>query len=244
MKELIRRLFFPPRCAACHALVDWYETGVGLCEACFKEWRAEKEERCAICGESVSRCGCMPDAMQKAKCEGFRKLNYYDPKTRKKVQNRVVYTVKESRVRSTFEFLAKEMLPLVRETVGERSTDEFCITYLPRTRKAKRRYGVDQAEQLARALSSLSGIEWTEVFERDGGVAQKGLSPAERARNAQKSYRLKNGVELHGKRILLIDDVVTTGAGMAVGARLCRRAGAASIFGLALSSDIANREIQ
>ncbi|MBQ9806862.1 MAG: ComF family protein [Clostridia bacterium] len=244
MKGLLKRLFFPPRCASCRELVDWYGQGVGLCDACMREWEIEKREACAICGEAVCKCNCMPEEMQKAKCKGFRKLAYYYPNTHKKVQNRLIYTIKENAVRNSFEFLAGELLGAVKEIVGEDPTENFLIAYLPRTREAKRRYDVDQAEQLARALSAVSGIEIVRAFERNGGVQQKELTPAQRTKNARESYRIRSDVSLKGKQILLVDDIVTTGAGMAVGAKLCRRAGAAGVYCLAAASDIVNREIQ
>ncbi len=244
MKTLIKRLFFPPRCAACRELVDWYEHGVGLCDSCMGEWKIEKRETCAICGETVGKCNCMPVVMQKAKCKGFRKLAYYHPNKRKKVQNRLIYTIKENAVRNSFEFLAKELHFAVKEIVGEDLPEQFLITYLPRSRAAKRRYDVDQAEQLARALSAVSGIAMVQAFERDGDVQQKELTPPERAKNARESYRIKENLTLEGKQILLVDDIVTTGAGMAVCARLCKRAGARDVYCLAVASDITNREIQ
>ena len=243
MKDLLRRLFFPPRCAACREIVDWYDTGIGLCPSCRNEWTFERRERCAICTKEVSTCACMPESMQKAKCEGLRKLTYYYPNTRKKVQNRVIYTVKENRARTAFAFLAKEMQPMIEEIVGERFRGDFCIAYLPRTKEAKRKYDVDQAEQLARAFSQATGIELIHALVRVGGVSQKRLLQAQRAKNAQQSYTLKKDVSLAGKHILLVDDIVTTGAGMAVGTKLLRKAGADSVCGLAVASDITNREI-
>lgn len=244
MSSLIKRLFFPPRCAACRELVDWHEENLGLCKACMPLWQTEKRETCAICGEAVSKCGCMPQAMQRAKCKAFYKLTYYYPNTRKKVQNRLVYTIKENAVRNSFEFLAKELLPTVERIVNEDPCGDYLISYLPRTREAKRKYDVDQAEALARALSKLTGIEFCHALERIGGVQQKELTLAARAKNARESYRLRADAEIKGKQMILVDDVVTTGAGMAVGARLCRKAGALAVYCLSVASDITNREIQ
>lgn len=243
MKDLIGRLLFPPRCAACRELLDWYEKGKGLCARCQAEWTAEMRELCTICTKEVANCSCMPELMQKAKCEGFRKLTYYYPKTRKKVQNRVIYTIKESCTRTAFDYLANGLKPMVDEIVGDRAPTDFCIAYLPRTRAARERYGVDQAEQLARALSKLTGIALIQALLRDGGKEQKQLVSNERLRNAQGSYRIKDGIDLSGKRVLLVDDLVTTGASMAVGVKLLRRAGAKSVYALAVASDITNREI-
>lgn len=243
MKGLIGRLLFPPRCAACGALLDWYKEGCGLCESCMEAWSREKREACAICAKDVCLCSCMPEMMKKAKCEGFRKLTYYYPNTKKKVQNRVIYTIKEKRARTAFAFLASEMKPLVDEIVGELPISDFCIVYLPRTTEAKRKHDLDQAEQLARALSKQTGILLVPAIDRLGGKEQKRLLPSERLKNAQKSFLIKNEAPLVGKHILLVDDLVTTGAGMAVATKLLRRAGAKSVYALTVASDVINREI-
>ena len=244
MSSLIKRLFFPPHCAACRELVDWHEKNIGLCESCMLEWQIEKHENCAICGEAVCNCHCMPQALQQAKCKAFYKLTYYHPRIRKKVQNRLIYTIKENAVRNSFEFPAKELLPMVEKIVSENPDGEYLISYLPRSREAKRKYDVDQAEQLACALSKLSGISLVRVLERIGGVQQKELGAQERMKNARNSYRLREGTEIKGKQIILVDDIVTTGAGMAVGTKLCRKAGALAVYCMAVASDITNREIQ
>ena len=243
MKGLIGRLLFPPRCAACKSLLDWYEDGCGLCEGCIGAWNQEKREHCAICAKEISACSCMPEMMKKAKCGGFFKLTYYYPNTKKHVQNRVIYAIKEKRARTAFDFLAKEMQPLVEKIVGEAQKSEFCIVYLPRIRKAKRRYEVDQAEQLARALSGRTGIAIAPVLVRNGGKEQTRLTPNERMKNAQASFFLENEEQICGKCVLLVDDLVTTGAGMSAATKLCRRAGATRVYAISVASDITNREI-
>ena len=243
MKGLIRRLLFPPRCAACRELSDWYPESVALCENCQADWENQKGERCLICGARVCDCDCMTEEMKKAKCEALGKLVYYHPNTRKPTQNRLLYAIKEHKTRHNFAFLAREMLPLVERFVKETDPASVVITYLPRTREAKRKYEVDQAEELARAISKHSGISVTCLLERLGGKPQKELSREARIRNARQSYQLKGAPDLKGKTILLVDDVVTTGAGMAVGARLLRRAGAKRVFCVAVATDICNREI-
>ena len=118
------------------------------------------------------------------------------------------------------------------------------LTFLPRGNAAKLEYGVDQAEELARALSVLSGIPLKKLIMRRRGKnkQQKKLSFDERIRNANASFRLARRAELSGKTVFLVDDIVTTGAGMAACTRLLRKAGAKNVYCLAAASDDANRE--
>jgi len=113
MKGLIRRLLFPPRCAACRELSDWYPESVALCENCQADWENQKGERCLICGARVCDCDCMTEEMKKAKCEALGKLAYYHPNTRKPTQNRLLYAIKEHKTRHNFAFLARELVLII-----------------------------------------------------------------------------------------------------------------------------------
>ena len=74
-----------------------------------------------------------------------------------------------------------------------------------------------------------------------GGRAQKRLNFQKRLQNAKKSYRICEDADVEGKTVLLVDDIVTSGASMAVGARLLRRAGAAMVVCVALATDDVHR---
>ena len=62
-------------------------------------------------------------------------------------------------------------------------------------------------------------------------------------KNAQASFFLENEEQICGKCVLLVDDLVTTGAGMSAATKLCRRAGATRVYAISVASDITNREI-
>jgi ComF family protein len=186
--------------------------------------------------------------MQKAKCRGFYKLVYYMPAKKTPVQNRLIYTVKQTRDRRTVDFLAKELWCSMKELLKEESIEQeqVILTYIPRSAMAKLQYGTDQAKELARAISRLSGIPMESLIRRKGGRAnsQKKLDPIARYKNAKNSFDAALGcdVDLKGKTVLLIDDIVTTGASMAVGTRLLRKMGAAEVYAFAIASDIYNRD--
>ena len=63
------------------------------------------------------------------------------------------------------------------------------------------------------------------------------LSAEERQHNLQGAFRVKEGTALAGKRILLVDDIMTTGATLYACARELRQSGAASVTAIVLASD-------
>jgi ComF family protein len=103
------------------------------------------------------------------------------------------------------------------------------VTWAPTTRARRRRRGFDQAELLARAVARALGLEARALLRRDGGVPQTGSSAAVRAKQVRfRSVRVDAGI-----RVIVVDDVVTTGATLRAAASALRSAGAAGIVGLA-----------
>jgi ComF family protein len=98
-----------------------------------------------------------------------------------------------------------------------------------------RRY--NQAALLAHAIRAAGGppvaADW--LVRRRRTPSQGRLSPAGRIRNVRGAFALRRGCDLAGKRAIIIDDVLTTGATVDECARVLRRAGAASIGVLTLA---------
>lgn len=85
------------------------------------------------------------------------------------------------------------------------------VTWAPTSGARARSRGFDQAELLARALAKELGVPCRRLLYRSHGTAQTGRSRAERLDGAHgPSFRARSA--RHGLRVLLVDDVVTTGA--------------------------------
>ena len=92
--------------------------------------------------------------------------------------------------------------------------------------------GFNQAELLARVVARHSGVPLQNLLQRKKATAaQAGLSDAERRTNMEHAFAVvnKHRPGLAGKHILLIDDVLTTGATLSAASRVLRRAGARRI---------------
>lgn len=92
--------------------------------------------------------------------------------------------------------------------------------------------------QLARRLGILWGIPVeTPLYVVRGTAAQKTLDRAERMRNARKAYACRTGADLGGKRVLLVDDIITTGATVSACALALLKAGAVEVTAAAIAAD-------
>lgn len=98
------------------------------------------------------------------------------------------------------------------------------------------RRGFNQSELLAREVSRRCGIPVLKAVRRTRATrTQAGLSPSARRENVAGAFRLRRRVRLEGMRLLLVDDVMTTGATAAACASALKRGGAAMVALLALA---------
>lgn len=106
---------------------------------------------------------------------------------------------------------------------------------LHRTRLIKRRY--NQSALLARALSKRCGVPMDAhcLLRVKRTPSQGGLSAKGRYRNVRGAFTVQSSEKIKGKRLVLIDDVMTTGATLNACARTLKRAGAARVDAVCLA---------
>lgn len=116
--------------------------------------------------------------------------------------------------------------------MAEQKTDksDCVLTWLPRGQKALKKYGHDQAKKICLELSHELGIPALPLLSRKGGKEQKKLSGRDRAKNSAQSIFLNNKLKgfdckdrasdakiqdfVEGKTVIVVDDIITTGASM------------------------------
>lgn len=90
--------------------------------------------------------------------------------------------------------------------------------------------GFATGELLARRMSLRLGIPFEDIVAaRDGKTEQKRLSAKQRRENARSSFYLRKGADVRGKRIIIVDDVSTTGSTLSAVAEILLNAGAADV---------------
>ena len=105
------------------------------------------------------------------------------------------------------------------------------MVVVPNHWKKKLRLGYNQAEEYAKILSRKLDIPLNHKIlrKRKGNISQAKSDKLSRIQNLKSSYELMNRVDLKGKHVLLVDDVITTGATIEICAQLLKIAGAEKI---------------
>lgn len=109
---------------------------------------------------------------------------------------------------------------------------------IPLFYKRERERGFNQAELLARAISGALKIPFKkDILERikDTPAQAKTSSRKERFENIKNAFELKRDLSLWRPEVILVDDVLTTGATMSEAAKTLRKAGAKKIIGLVVA---------
>jgi ComF family protein len=100
----------------------------------------------------------------------------------------------------------------------------------------------NQALALAQVVCRQTGwpLWWDQLERTRPTQAQVGLDAAERRRNVRQAFRVRQAEAVEGRRILLIDDVMTTGSTVHECARVLKRAGAGSVQVLTVARQLRN----
>ena len=127
---------------------------------------------------------------------------------------------------------------LMAEKAAEVYADRFdAVTWVPVSKKRLKKRGFDQARMLCASLCVDWHIDPQETLRKTGdNPPQSGIDdPAARRANVLDMYEPVSPENIAGKRFLLIDDIVTTGATLAECVRVLKAAGAADVVSLTLA---------
>ena len=204
-------LLFPPRCALCRCLLTGNETD--FCTDCRKD------------------APIFPEIEGNRHPDGKTRLQFLDSCTA------VWYykgNVRKGILRLKFSGASHLAVPygrMLAMKVYSGGKERFdWITWVPVSAKRRRKRGYDQAELIAHAVGKELGLVPTALLRKlRDNPAQSGLKAEGRRANVLGVYAFSGRPEIRGGRILLIDDVFTTGSTAEECARVLKTAGAAEV---------------
>src|SRR3989338_1163556 len=111
------------------------------------------------------------------------------------------------------------------------------VLAIPASRARKKSRGYNQAELLAEKFSKKTSISYVPdvLIKSRNTVSQTSLAGRERLFNQKDSFAVANQEKIKNKKIILVDDILTTGATLSEAARALKEAGASEITGLVVA---------
>lgn len=219
---------FPPVCIACRV------PGRLVCAACAQAVEPVGSTFCENCGRpqpfTVRQC---PECQQQGATplQGVRIAARYTSPLRE-----LIHAFKYEHQPGLASPLARYLVALVQTQSWQNTFPSIDgVVPIPLYQARYQERGYNQAELLASAFcrSVQYPLRSAWLVRQRSTHSQVGLTAAERQRNVQDAFVATNTVL--GKRILLIDDVYTTGATMRACAQAALDAGAIAVYGLALA---------
>lgn len=205
--DLLTEFVFPPTCAGCNSAGSW------LCAMC-------SERLVDLDGPGTRE----PTGTDFSPFELHARFVYVEP------VRRAIHLLKYERQRARSEWFASQLEPLVAPLIDGHSV----LQPVPLTSRRQRDRGFNQSTEIARHLSKRLGIPMRDDLSRTRETRpQVELSGLERVANVRGAFRAD--AQFDGCRVLLVDDVITTGATMRECASACFEAGAESVVGLAIA---------
>lgn len=219
LKGFLTDLIYPNRCPFCRGFIRFDRL---CCEECFSEILWADENICRRCGKPrAPRCRCGEGIFYDmcaaaAYYSGGAKKGIINLKYRGGLNAAVIF----GRV--------------LRDELKEMDAwDGITMAVpVPMSKRQQRQRGYNQAEELAFAVTEGTdiGVRTDLIFRRYSKTAQHTLSAEERKTAAQNTYFAKSGEKLSGGAVLLVDDVLTTGATFDKCAELLKELGAESVI--------------
>ncbi len=224
-KERILRLLFPPKCICCDSLLDFDASLPHICEKCTPKIKTSPIRVCPKCDRPMDLNAyapyCLYCAGQKVRFEYLISPLVYD-----EICSEIV---KKFKYNERVEFV-KSLAPILWDRIKEydKNADFDIIIPAPSSKTKGFKLRTEHMKIFCEELSRISGIPTKELlFKKEGVKSQNSLLAKERRTN------LKGKIKYTGtayNKVLLVDDIYTTGATVDECSLMLKKAGCKEIY--------------
>ncbi len=229
IKKFILDVFFPKFCLVCG------KEGSYLCDDCFSLIDVSERQYCPFCSPAkivLDGKTCSYHRRTK-KLNGLYSATSYDNFIIKKL----IHQLKYSYVKEIADPLSKIIIVHLANINKLENFSDFILLAVPLHKRKLKRRGFNQSEEIAKRLSEIIKIPYLKnvLIKIKETPAQANLKKEEREKNLESAFSCQNKELISGKKILLVDDVFTTGSTMEECAKTLKNCQAKEVWGLVVA---------
>jgi ComF family protein len=231
MLKVFLNLFFPRQCAVCRRSLEDSD----ICETCLKRIPIFSWVFCPSCDSKLQ------NFIPCKSCSGPKALSGigFAADYRRNDVQALIHAYKYRRRRALYKPLAEMLIFHARRSGLDEflKTSQAVITPIPLMQKKERQRGFNQAGLLAERFAAELNLDFREMIMRIAERPPQVTMPDAKSRhqNIAGAFRAANPELVRGKIILLIDDVVTSGATLNEAAKVLKAGGAKSVWAVTVT---------
>jgi competence protein ComFC len=228
---------FPADCRLCKRLLT-RATRIPICGECLAAFQKVSAAHCAVCGQpwlmaseaQVNEQTCRECRDKKYGFDAARSYGIYEG-----ALARAIVLMKYEKIEPLGTWFAKQLDELLRTEAKRLEAD--IVVPVPLHRQREKERGYNQVDLFARSLARRLGLPYRPVLlKRAKPRPEKHLlRQEERWEAVRGAFAMENGGRVDNSRILLLDDVMTTGATLDACTRVLREAGAKSVLAITIA---------
>ena len=224
-------ILFPITCVGCGQETDW------ICQSCRVDLCPNLFQYCPACGaRNLSGEACIACATNSFLDALFICFDYSNQNIKKLIINfkyKGAFEIKRLFIDWLIDLLYTVLIPNIEiDKMGD-----IIVIPVPLHRRRFIQRGFNQAELLALGIASHFSmpVKLNVLYRGINTISQAELSIEDRKTNIQNAFFIKNHSQVVGKRVVLVDDVFTSGSTMEECAKALKASGASAIYGIVVA---------
>ena len=231
IKNIMDRVFFilsVPKCVCCGEKLDYSQKA--FCPKCYANFEDLKTRNCSHCSKILSKCSCSNEYLRGHFIKKVIKCFRYRVDSESNPGNSLIYSLKRDNRKDVLSVCADELTKAINNSIDD--PKKYIITNVPRRKAAIVEFGIDHSELLAREIANRLGAKYISFLASKNRKEQKSLSREERLQNVKLEVKLD--MDLTGKSVIIVDDIITSGASIGSCAAFLRSMGCKDIVAASL----------
>jgi len=230
VKDFLLDLIFPKECLSCK------QSGTYLCQSCFKKIEFNIKKYCPLCKKDLENINICKNCQEKTYLDNiWVSANYNN-----QILQDLIHCYKYQFIEELSSILSGIMIKYILDNnifINENITQENTIIIdIPLHKKRYLKRGFNQSDLLARDISNHFSIDKFNLLKRKKNtVSQINLKRSERQENIKDAFVINSNNISSNKKIIIIDDVITTGSTLNECAKVLAGQGFAEIYGLVIA---------